>query len=50
MEFCIRLAPQGWKEKHLDNPAETKQVSAETPECPVEQKVQKSTCRRCPLG
>ncbi len=35
----MRLAPQGWKEKHLDNPAETEQLSAEIPECPIEQKV-----------
>ena len=42
----MRLAPQGWKEKHLDNPAETEQVSAEIPECTVEQKVQKSTWAR----
>ena len=42
----MRLAPQGWKEKHLDNPAETEQLSAEIPECPIKQKVQKSTWAR----
>ena len=46
MEFCIKFAPQGWKEKHLDNPAETEQVSAEIPESHVKQKVQKSTWAR----
>ncbi len=50
MEFCIRLAPQGWKEKHLDNPADSKQISAEIPECTVEEKTRKSTCPRCPIG
>jgi len=46
MEYCTRLAPQGWRDKHLDNPADSNQLSAEIPECPVEQKVQKSTWER----
>ncbi len=46
MEFCVRLAPQGWKEKHLDNPAEPEQLSVEIPECSVEKKVEKSTWAR----
>jgi hypothetical protein len=25
MEFCVSLGPQGWKEKHPDNPADAQQ-------------------------
>ena len=46
MEFCIRLAPPGWKEKHLDNPADSKQISAEIPECSAEKNVEKFTWAR----
>ena len=46
MEFCIRLAPPGWKEKYLDNPADSKQISAEIPDYSVEEKVEKSTWAR----
>lgn len=31
MEYCTRLAPQGWKEKYLDNPGDSNQLSAEIP-------------------
>ncbi len=43
VDNSIRLAPQGWREKYLENPADSNQLSTEIPECPVEQKVQKST-------
>jgi hypothetical protein len=46
MEYCTRLVPQGWKEKYPDNTGDSKQLSAETPECPVAEKVQKSTWAR----
>jgi len=46
MEFCVRLAPQGWKEKHLDNPADAERTPAEKPECGVEKKAEKSTWAR----
>ena len=28
MEFCMNLAPQGWKKKYLDNPGDSTQISA----------------------
>ena len=46
MEFCVSLAPQGWKEKHPDNPADSKQLSAEISECSAEEKAEKSTWAR----
>ena len=46
MEFCVSLAPQGWKEKHPDNPADSKQLSAEISECNAEEKAEKSTWAR----
>jgi len=46
MEFCVRLAPRGWKEKHLDNPADAERTAAEKPECGVEKKAEKSTWAR----
>ena len=46
MEFCVSLAPQGWKEKHLDNPADAQQPPAEMPQCGVEKKQVRSTWAR----
>ncbi len=46
MQFCVRLAPQGWKDKHLDNPGDAQQRAAEMPECGVEKKVERSTWAR----
>ncbi len=46
MECCIRFASQGWKEKHLDNPADTEQIPVEIPECSAEEKTQKSAWAR----
>ena len=46
MDYCIRLAPQGWREKYLDNPTDSNQPSTEIPQCPVDQKVQNSTWAR----
>ena len=53
----MNLAPQGWREKYLDNPGDSTQIFASRPECPVAGKVQKSTWARlikkvygtCPL-
>ena len=44
--LCEPFAPQGWKEKHPDNPADSNRLSTEIPECSVEQKVQNSTWAR----
>ena len=46
MEFCIRLAPQGWREKYLDNPPDSNQLSTEILQYSIEQKVQNSTWAR----
>ncbi len=46
MGCCIRFAPQGWKEKHLDNPADAEQIPDEIPECSAEEKTQKSAWAR----
>ena len=45
LEYCCRLAPQGWKEKHLDNSPVTGETSI-IPELTVEEREQKSAWAR----
>ena len=45
-ELFRRLMIKYFLEKYLDNPGDSKQLSAETPECPVAEKGQKSTWAR----
>ncbi len=46
MEFCVRSAPQGWRDKHPDDPANAQQRAALMPECGVEKKKERSTWAR----
>ncbi len=48
-DFCVRLAPQGWKEKHLDNVEAEEVITEEKCECSLEEKEQKYACL-CPPG
>ena len=47
LDFCCRLAPFGWKEKHLDNPHDSEITLSEIPKkCSLEEKEQKSAWTR----
>ena len=47
LDFCCRLAPFGWKEKHLDNPHDSEITLSEIPKkCSLEEKEQKSAWAR----
>jgi hypothetical protein len=45
LEYCCRLAPQGWKEKHLDS-SDSEEIPVEAPEYTADEMKQKSAWAR----